>query len=249
MSTNGDQFPVPADASQRQIPISDKANPIEEELAKLAEISALPSAKAKEMLLLPENVHGLAILDVGGGASDMTATLLEMGADAHAIDPRYRKKSEINTTIISQIRYGPYDLKIKMLINKTLQRFMASIKASPERYKAASATRIPFPDHSFDIVFSIDTITAFLDRDRDVFFQSMKECFRVTKPGGLLKFLPFQDMQPAWSPEVNALRLSNDEYLLNWLKNNPEVEGIELINTTVKYHHRLTFKKKAGRQR
>jgi ubiquinone/menaquinone biosynthesis C-methylase UbiE len=235
---------VPANAFQKQIFLASQLSLSQEELLELATVSALPWSKGRGLLQFPENVNGLSILDVGGGGSDITASLVELGADAFALDPRYRKKSEIEEAIKSQFQSPACPMPTRIMLNQTLKRFLASIKSAPERYKAASATQIPFADDRFDIVFSIDTVTAFLDRDRETFLASIKECLRVAKPGGLLKFLPFQDRQPVWSQEVNDLRMRNDDEVLNWLKNHPEVEGMEIANTSAKHHHSLAFRKK-----
>lgn len=230
---------------QNRLILEDKLDLTESELIELAAVSALPWSKGKELIQLPDDVRGLSFLDVGAGASDICATLLELGADAYAIDPRYRKKSEIIELMRMQIHSAP-NLPLRIAINQTVKKFGASIKDAPERYKAASAAQIPFPDNTFDFVFSIDTVTAFFDRHREMFFQSIKECLRVTKPGGCLKFTPFQDSQPAWSAEVNALRLRNDAQVLEWLKSHTEVEALEISGTSVKHHHLLTFRKKAA---
>jgi ubiquinone/menaquinone biosynthesis C-methylase UbiE len=229
-----------------QIPGDGRIDLTEDELSKSVPPSALPWARAGEFVQLPADVKGLAVLDVGAGASDITAILMERGADAYAIDPKYRKKSEINDMIKAHLRSGQYDMPTRMTINQTLLKWTASIAKTPDRYKATSATHLPFADNFFDIVFSIDTLTAFLDVDRGILMQSVQECLRVTKPGGRVTFSPFQDIQPIWPPAINALRLRNDEHLLNWLKTNPDVESVEVRNTPVKFHHALSFKKRAA---
>lgn len=244
MPANENPVSAPVSAPRRPIAIGGRSNLTQEELSEIATVSALPWTKAKPMLQLPETVTGLAILDIGGGASDSTATLLQMGADAFAIDPHYKKKSVISERIKAQLKHGKYDVQTRMQINQALQKFLASSEAAPERYKAASATQIPFPDHSFDIVFSIDTVTAFFDMDREMLMKCFKECLRVAKPGALLTFLPFQDLQLSWTPQINGLRLSNDRVLLDWLQKHPDIASVEITNTSTQFHHRLTVKKK-----
>lgn len=109
---------------------------------------------------------------------------------------------------------------------KALEKFLSSIKQNPERYKTASATSIPFPDNFFDMAFSANTVSVYLNIDRVIFKRATEEALRVLKPGGKLQFFPFQESEPGWDAELNAFRLANDRYLVRFLMQNPIVANV-----------------------
>jgi len=148
----------------------------------------------------PEDVRGLKVLDVGGGGSDATAVLLEKGADAWAIDPRYKSRSDVKGKVRQYLleltqRWGkkpPWDEFIRSQ-EKALERFIRSARERPERYIVAYASSIPFPDNYFDFVFSTNCITEYLDVRPETFLAAISECVRVTKPCGQIHVFPFED--------------------------------------------------------
>lgn len=175
-----------------------------------------------ECVLMPKEVKGLRILDVGAGASDAVNKLLELGAEAYAIDPRYRSRSDLK----GRVKKHNVLKDNKLRRNEALESFMDSIKSSPERYLEASATDLPFPDNFFDIVYSRIAITTYLDVDRDIFSNAVEECIRVTKTGGSIRFFPYMDVEPGWPTEINELRLNNEREVVNRLKNDSRIRDI-----------------------
>ncbi|HZQ29739.1 MAG TPA: methyltransferase domain-containing protein [Patescibacteria group bacterium] len=143
---------------------------------------------------LPKDVSGLSFLDIGAGGSDFTATLLERGANAFAIDPLYKSRSDLKGKMKNF-----FELSRKRKLNflprqeRAFERFYESIKTNPDHYKAAQAENLPFPDNYFDYVISITAITQYLDSNKDTLFAAVKEAIRVTKPHGLIQIFPFQD--------------------------------------------------------
>lgn len=177
------------------------------------------------VLKLPEDVKGLKILDVGAGASEFTAELLDRGANAYAIDPKYDFPLEqVREGATIYIRIAPYPPEIIARREKSVERFLRSFEWNRTRYVAGSATSMPFPDSNFDVVCSINTLTTYLDRDYDVFNQAIEECLRVTRVGGSIQLFPYKDEEPSLTGKVNQARLQNQERVLNALRKNRIVD-------------------------
>lgn len=145
--------------------------------------SAMSFESVTEFIDIPEGVNGLTILDVGGGGSDFTATLLEKGADAYAVDYLYASRSDLKGKAKKNID----DLRKKkapwaITQERALERCIESMKRNPSHYMAVSATELPFPDNFFNLVVSTSCIVPYLDLDREAFFTAVSECIRVTKP-------------------------------------------------------------------
>ncbi len=196
-------------------------------------IKAHPSAEPWEDIFesvqFPEDVVGLTILDIGAGASDATARLVELGADAYAIDPLYKSGSDLKGKVRTQNRVVLYSKEDKMRRNEALERFMSSFKNEPDRYKTASATRIPYPDDTFDIVYSISAVFGYLDVDLQILLKAVSECLRVTKPEGRIVFAPYMKRQLAWPSFVNDLRIDNENKMLTWFNSNPQVGKVREV--------------------
>ena len=179
-------------------------------------------------LIREEEVAGLKILDVGGGASDFTARLLELGADAYAIDPKYARMSLLKEHVRKNNSY--YNTELLAVdfktLNKALERFKQSSMTHRDRYKAAFASAIPFPDNTFDIVFSQFAILGYLNVDISVLQAAAEECLRVTKPSGTVRLFPFKEKQLKWDEAVNALRMKNDHRLLEHFQQRADVESV-----------------------
>ncbi len=69
--------------------------------------------------------------------------------------------------------------------------FFGNLARHSGNYLAALAGELPFQDNSFDFVFSLQTISFFLIRNREVFMNSVHEALRVLKPGGELQLQPW----------------------------------------------------------
>lgn len=219
-------------------PESGTTNLSEKDVANISPTSALSWDRAKSILRLPEEVSKLRVLDVGAGASDITAALLSQGADAYAVDPKYNSKSNIRGQIQAQLK-TPYYVDRKREVQETLERFMESIKTNPDHYKTAMGTNMPFSDDFFDVVFSLGAISGYLDVDRNLFLAAIQECLRVLKPGGTLQLMPFLDRISSQPEGINQLRLSNDAYVKNWLEKNPQIAEVSVNETNLGGQHLL----------
>lgn len=166
----------------------------EQEIAESTPPSAGPWEDVFRTARIPENVSGLRILDIGGGASDATSKLLHLGADAYSIDPSYAKMAFLKEMIQRQnsIFVGE-ELKLS---KRVLRNFKQSANVNKDRYKPALATEIQFPDEYFDIVFSRFTIFGYLDVEAGVMNEAVVEALRVTKRGGVVKFSRLGDSKP-----------------------------------------------------
>jgi ubiquinone/menaquinone biosynthesis C-methylase UbiE len=236
IETNGGGIKVP---SEIELMVSKVAVMSEKEILGQAISTARSWEDLRMMISLPENLKGLRVLDVGGGGSDFTARLLEQKADAYAIDLRYKKTSEIKPQVQKQIvrltREHPGDSVWKDYIRReeeALERFIKSVKTKPDRYKAASATKLPFPDNYFDQVFSFNCITEYLDLNRSLLFPAVDETLRVTKSGGSIQIFPFQDAHQS-KESLNEkihyelsyrMRRNNQDALLKSLQVNSNVK-------------------------
>src|SRR3989344_2740458 len=67
----------------------------ERKIAGLVPVTATIYGYGRSLLALPESLDGVRILDIGAGASDITARFIELGAVAYAVDPRYRSRSDL----------------------------------------------------------------------------------------------------------------------------------------------------------
>ncbi len=186
--------------------------------------SANPWQELWKDLGLPDDPTGLRMLDVGGGASDLTAELLERGADAFAIDPRYKSKWLVDRSaknFFNAVRQRDPVKRSYLDENfATLKRMLCSMESHPDRYLAGLSTDIPFESDSFDLVFSSDCITVQLDLNYDLLSQSVSECLRVVKPGGEVRIAPIGFISPGLPSEVSARKISNQSRVVNELDKN-----------------------------
>lgn len=114
------------------------------------------------------------VLDVCAGLSNFTAKLLELGADAYALDYGYQDIQEL----------------FKRSGNRPAGRFLESYLENRERYVHGSAHCMPFPSETFDAVTSYYGIFGVIDDDVDLAYQSIIEGIRVLKPRGILSIGP-----------------------------------------------------------
>lgn len=184
-------------------------------------------------ITFPENVSGLRILDVGGGGSDMTAKLLEDGADAYAVDPRYKSRSDLKGRVRQELD-ALRNTDERQYIRKyqaAFDHFWESLRQNPERYKPAFASQLPFDDNNFDFVFSIATVFGYIDMDYKLLNTATSEMIRVTKPGGKIQLYPFEERYAGQSIEAESLRLNNRERWLKWLDYHNDVTYSMSVNS------------------
>jgi SAM-dependent methyltransferase len=81
--------------------------------------------------------------------------------------------------------------------------FFGNLGRHSENYIGALAGELPFQDDTFDFAFSLQTISFFLIRDREVFMHSVNEALRVLKPGGELQLQPWPGNPMVPWPKIN----------------------------------------------
>lgn len=204
----------------------------ERELADQIVVSS--SASAQEVFTavrMPAEVQGKRILDDGAGASNAVAELVKMGADAHAVDPRY--DNDLRSLLNPRLRLANYLYGFvipKKGFSKgrreALKQFQQSFKQEPDRYKRAYATMLPYDSNWFDIVYSRNLIFSFLDVNKNLLMRAVYESLRVTKPGGTVRLYPYMDVQANWPNSVNQLRIQNNELLAVLLKSDSAVANV-----------------------
>lgn len=144
------------------------------------------------------------MLDVCAGVSDFTAKLLELGADAYALD------------------YGYAD--IQELLIRTQQRtaglFPRSVEQNRERYIQGSAHSLSFSSEIFDGVTSYYGIFGVLDDDLDLAQVCINEAIRVLKPGGILS------VGPLMSGDITKRQAASEVEILSRLDKRNDIKFI-----------------------
>lgn len=200
----------------------------EADIAKFrSSVSAGPWENVFEAFRMPEELRGLRILDLGAGASDTTDKLLELGVDAYAIDPQYKNKSELRGQVRRNFATSNLSKEAIQQRARALERFTDSAKAHPDRYRTAYATELPFPDNFFDLAFSLNAVSVYLNSDRNILTKAMDEVLRILKCRGTLQMFPF-DENFGFEPEIEQLRIANDRYLVDWLSSHSLVETVSV---------------------
>lgn len=82
------------------------------------------------------------------------------------------------------------------------------------RFQVASIYEIPFPDRSFDAVFSHTVLEHVREPDR-----GLKEMHRVLKPGGVIGLRGTIMRSHVWYPEASVVTETYDIYTRMWLHN------------------------------
>jgi len=180
----------------------DLDRPLKQRETSLARSNLVTSRSFEEycrsgIIILPDSVQGLRTLDAGGGCSDVTATLLGMGADAYAIDEGYKSRSDMfgrakkTLTTIKRASLPPLDAWKVEPTERALETWRDSSKEHPDRYLPHIITDSTLPEGSFDLIFSFNCVTQVLDSDWEVFSAAMRKLVRLAKPGGQVQIFPF----------------------------------------------------------
>jgi SAM-dependent methyltransferase len=204
--------------------------------------TARPWSIVAQLIPFPASPSGLTIIDVGSGGSDAVPTLLEAGAEAFGVDPRYRSLDRLVRDVTLYFRtqeaFGQlpqaHEPSARPIAAQraAFRRLFASFQAQRTRryYVPAVATRMPFPRASADFVYSVDCITQYLDREFESLFAAVQEALRVLRAGGVLVLVPFRDdvFALGYHPE----RQANQERLLAWLADTHLRWSVEDLSST-----------------
>lgn len=163
----------------------------EREVAYKVPCSSAEFEGLSDLFKFPEDVRGLRILDIGGGASDATARLLALGADAYAIDPRYENPRRVLRDVETYLNYSNESRLDKDVNHQTMAVFRASIREHPKRYINGGVGSLPFDDSSVDFIYSHLALGELLTRNVMVLKRGLAECFRVLKPGSEMQAIPW----------------------------------------------------------
>lgn len=141
------------------------------------------------------------MLDVCAGVSDFTAKLLQLGADAYALDYGYKNIEEF------QIRAN----------FRVAGMFPGSVEQNRDRYIYGSAHNLPFPSETFDGVTSYYGIFGVLDDNVELAYACVNEGIRVLKPGGILS------IGPLMSGDITIRQAKSEEEILSRLDERKDI--------------------------
>jgi SAM-dependent methyltransferase len=204
--------------------------------------TARPWSVVAALIDFPQSVAGLTIVDVGSGGSDAVATLLEAGALAFGVDPRYRSLDDLVREVTLYFRTqealgqlpAAREASARPIAAQraAFRRLVTSFQSArtARHYLPAIATRLPFPSASVDLVYSLDCITQYLDREYDSLIAAVQEGLRILRAGGRLALVPFRDdiFAAGYHPERHA----NQERLLAWLAESHLRWSLQDLSTT-----------------
>lgn len=166
---------------------------LEEKTTRLAEMRPCTSGTSAAQILDFYNLPHLPkrSLDVCAGGSPLTAELLKKGVDALALDLNFGNRLPFLRRNLSGV--AELILKDPHVVSREVDspQFWQSIQDNPDRYIQGDATKLPFPDNSFDLVLSFYGYCGVLDIDMQTLTVAVDEALRVLEPGGELRFGPF----------------------------------------------------------
>ncbi len=152
----------------------------------------------KLVIDFPKDVKGKVIIDIGAGGSDSVFHLAKLGANAIAVDPRYKDIDDI----IARCRQYIKGLSITMPFvtpdfEKALTNFERDFRQTKlGKYFPEYVQKLSFKDSFADFVFSIMTIDRYLLDDKLTIFNSLMEIVRVLKPGAKAEIYPWPNSDP-----------------------------------------------------
>ncbi|AOW94175.1 hypothetical protein BFN03_19840 [Rhodococcus sp. WMMA185] len=172
-------------------------------------ISSRSMAEYRAMFALSNSDLAGTVLDCPGGGSSFTASAHELGVDAVAVDPVYRRPAaEIAQRALDEVArgsdwlaknsdqyrwdfYGDLEGHQRMRC-ESAEKFATDIGAHPERYRAGALPRLPFPDGTFDLVLSSHLLFTYADRlDHRFHIAALREFARVAR--GNVRVFPLVD--------------------------------------------------------
>jgi SAM-dependent methyltransferase len=170
-------------------------------IAERAEVTGVGWRSLSRFYSLPDGLNGLRVLDVCSGMSDFAYQLRKQGAEAYALDLFYADLSVLRSRHLTNFdgiarnvfHTEPNSDQGKSLYRSYVDGFEAGLRTSPSIYVGASATALPFPASSFDLVTSFNGIFGTLDFDLPVLTTALDEAIRVLRPDGTLQIVPYQE--------------------------------------------------------
>ncbi|MCQ4121200.1 methyltransferase domain-containing protein [Rhodococcus tibetensis] len=162
-------------------------------------ISSRSMAEYRAMFALGDADLTGRVLDCPGGGASFTASAHQLGVDAMAVDPVYRRTAaKIAEHVREEVArgaqwatdhaddyrwefYGNPDGHHRMR-RESAEKFGADIVANPRRYRAGALPRLPFADGTFDLVLSSHLLFTYADRlDYNFHRAALRELARVAK--------------------------------------------------------------------
>lgn len=221
----------------------------EKQIARESFSSAIAFEGASVFINFPKDVVGLTVVDIGAGASTAALELQRHGAKAIAIDYRYEDLKDLKISIdrdlsgnkINQahsaatrlgesIKDARVDIKqYARSARKNMDIFFHAHKNREIQLIAASAENLPFRNASVDFIFSIQCISRFLIKDKDILINAVAEAIRVLKPGGQLQLHPWISTVYEWDKEERR----NARELIDYLKGQNIAYFVEAIDPTI----------------
>ncbi|MBI4100459.1 class I SAM-dependent methyltransferase [Candidatus Microgenomates bacterium] len=149
---------------------------VEHQIAKRTGATAIDLESASIWLDLPEDVRGMRILDIGGGASTVTLELARRGTQAVAIDYKYDDFTKLRTSMnkfTDKLKKMRGRVKSAKLFREIGDTFFNSIPEGLGQYAAALAGDLPFLDETFDLCFSTRCLSVYLIEDKEAFMNGI----------------------------------------------------------------------------
>lgn len=148
------------------------------------------------------------VLDVAAGASSFTATVLENGIDAYAVDPQYDKSAEKlykdGLQELSESRkkllrahklfnWKMYHSIDKLMENRatSLAQFIKSYKEEPTRYVRGQLPNLPFEEEQFSLILCSHFLFLYGEQfPIDFHEKAIVELSRICRQDGRIQIYP-----------------------------------------------------------
>lgn len=176
---------------------SKEARILEQSFTLKSPCSANDFELVSEGIFFPENVAGLYILDICGGASLATGRLRMHGAKAFTIDYKYKDrrtlKRSMDAYLLDPGLFPTDQIKQEYIrrMRKNRDIFLRNLDATDKPFVAALAGDLPFANESFDMCYSTQGISPAILGNLEIFTQAYQEGIRVLKKGGQFQIYPW----------------------------------------------------------
>ncbi|WP_010274898.1 class I SAM-dependent methyltransferase [Paenibacillus senegalensis] len=188
--------------------------------------------------LQESDLSSASLVDVAAGAASFTASALERGIDATAVDPLYaldqqsvlqhaREELAQSGAKIAALKqrmdwsyYGSYE-RYQERREQSLAKFTASFTdpVQKDRYIAAGLPTLPLQDDRFSLVLCSHLLFLY-EQELDAAFHmaSILELLRICRPGGQIRIYPLFNLayQPYSKMEQLLTELSGTGAQISW---------------------------------